>query len=101
MLCTQLHTPAAFKAYLETFPPSIHDALETKYAAPSSEIDFINAPASRLIADQIFVDPAWEQALAMSGTKHAESGKECKVFLYRCRAQVDRISRGPVKLGVM
>jgi hypothetical protein len=103
---TQLHTEAAFRAYVSSLNPSIQPAVLAKYLPtphppPTSSPDYINAPASRVLADQIFVDPAFEHASLLSEVPHHASGKKLSVWKYRCRAQVDRISKGPVKTGVM
>lgn len=95
----QLHTPEAFAGYLSTFPASVQPALAAKYTDTPGDAEDVyqNCAGAKLLADQLFVLPVWDQAVALS----AHGSERARVWMYRCRAQVDRISRGPIKLGAM
>lgn len=102
----QFNTASAFETHLANFPSHLHSALRAKYLAPFNGVhppqtSLTEAPMSRLLADHLFVDPAWNMAKALSGTANRKSGKKATVWMYRCNAEVDRISRGPAKCGAM
>ncbi|KAL8278728.1 hypothetical protein RQP46_008797 [Phenoliferia psychrophenolica] len=95
-----------FKVFVQrTFPPALHDGIIAHYlptpTPASAEVDYRTAPGTRVISDYLFVHPAYKLAKTLSGRKHASSGKECKVWKYRMRTEVDRISKASVKLGAM
>ncbi|ORY81845.1 Alpha/Beta hydrolase protein [Leucosporidium creatinivorum] len=105
-LGNSFNSATAFEAHLSHFPSRLHSSLRAKYLAPFNGVhppqtSLIDAPMSRLLADHLFVDPAWDMAKALAGTENRKSGKKAKVWMYRCKAEVDRISRGPVKCGAM
>ncbi len=100
-------THAGFSAYISRFPASISHPYAAQFPeshphfltpatlAEAVDHDFINAPASHVMAQEIFIRPARRLAEAMS-TK----GK-CDVYVYRCRSVVDRVSLAPFNLGSM
>ncbi|GAA6053284.1 hypothetical protein JCM3770_006665 [Rhodotorula araucariae] len=95
-----LLTPAAFAAYLSQFPTALQPRLKTLYLPPSGEhpepgtCALTEAPASRLLADQVFVHPVWDQACALASA--------AKVFLYRLRTGPSSLRTHPVasQLGI-
>ncbi|BGP42356.1 hypothetical protein JCM10449v2_006361 [Rhodotorula kratochvilovae] len=110
-----LLTPAAFAAYLSQFPPSLHAAIKAAYLPPSGvhpalgECALKDAPASRLLADQIFVHPVWDQACALSSpapspspSSSSSAAAAAKVFLYRLRTGPSSLRSHPVasQLGI-
>lgn len=94
-----------FSGYISRFPDEIKSEYETRFPSTSplfvapadlaTASDYLTTPASIAMAEQLFIRPARRLAESMS-----ESG-ECKVYLYRCREVVDRISTTPVNLGSM
>lgn len=54
-----LHTPAAFEAYISSFPSTLQESIKVKYPFPASvegeAPNFITNPASLLLRDQLFV----------------------------------------------
>lgn len=112
LLLFQLSTPAAYEVYLTaSFPPALIPTLLAKYPfhaprdpALSPPDDILRNPASLLLRDQLFVNPAWDLCVALSGGKSGGKGMgEGKgVWLYRCREVVERLSKGgKVDLGSM
>ncbi|SCV72811.1 BQ2448_4348 [Microbotryum intermedium] len=100
----KLNTPAAFDGYVANVLPGFKAQIDKKYlkgAPHPEEVSLVEAPASRLLHDQIFSQPAYEQAQAMASQPNAKSGRLCTVYFYRCRAEIDSVTRGPLKLGSM
>ncbi|SCZ91987.1 BZ3500_MvSof-1268-A1-R1_Chr5-3g08265 [Microbotryum saponariae] len=98
----KMNTPAAFDAYVANRLPRYKAQINKKYlkgAPHPEEVSFVEAPASRLLHDQLFAQPTYDQAKAMASQPNAKSGKPCTVYLYRCRAEIDSVTRGPFKLG--
>ncbi|KAK4693759.1 hypothetical protein P7C70_g8870, partial [Phenoliferia sp. Uapishka_3] len=105
---TQASTPEGFNAFVsKSFPPSTHSALISHYSPPTTDsgseavVDHRTSPTSRLLADLLFTQPAYRLAKTLSSRKEAKSGKESKVWLYRVRTEVERISNSVAKLGAM
>lgn len=53
---------------------------------------------SAILGDQLFVDPAWDQAQALAG-ENDNDRKVDRVYLYRCRAEVDCMTKAAVPVG--
>ncbi|KAM0787293.1 hypothetical protein ACM66B_006526 [Microbotryomycetes sp. NB124-2] len=93
-----LNTPHGFEGYLKNLPASLHDKIRARYlplGGHPEQTSPRDAPAAKVLADSLFVDPTYNQAAALS------RGNRCRVFLYRCRAQVDQMSRGKLAMGAM
>ncbi|GAA5935109.1 hypothetical protein JCM1841_000333 [Sporobolomyces salmonicolor] len=98
----KLTTPEAFEAYLRNFPASLRPAIQAKYVGPPpaehpARPTLLEAPGSKLLSDQIFVNPVWDQAVALAGKE--EEGT--KVWMYRLRTGVKRLLDAGMGLGVM
>ncbi|KAK4051124.1 hypothetical protein OIO90_004865 [Microbotryomycetes sp. JL221] len=95
----KLNSPQGFEGYLKFLPSTIHQDVRQRYLPSNGQhpetCSIIDAPASKILADSLFVDPTYQQAVSLS------QGGRCKVWLYRCRAEVDAISRGSIKMGAM
>lgn len=94
-----------FNAYISKFPTAVKEAYAAAYP-PSffdtiSATDYLNAPVSKVIADQLFVTPARRLAEALSVKPNAKTGEKTKVYLYRCREIVDRLITPELNLGSM
>lgn len=97
-------TYQGFSGYIARFPAAISAAYAARYPATdphfvapeslASATNFTDAPASHVMAEQLFVEPARRLAELI-----AAKGKN--VYLYRCREVVDRISTSPFNLGSM
>ncbi|GAA6041333.1 hypothetical protein JCM8097_007667 [Rhodosporidiobolus ruineniae] len=107
----KLADPTAFHAYVSQFPSSLQPRVLAKYLAPfggthppasDPRIDFTTAPGSKLLADQIFVNPVWDQAVALSGDGKEEQGKGVPTWMYRLTAGVSTLIKySPIKLGIL
>jgi hypothetical protein len=100
----QLTSPEAFAAYLSSFPPFLQSQIRTKYFPEGTSHpppdDFTSSPGSRLLADQIFVNPVFDQAKALSGG--AKGGKSVKTWVYKLTTGVETLLKfSPIKLGIM
>ncbi|GAA5858978.1 hypothetical protein JCM8547_007186 [Rhodosporidiobolus lusitaniae] len=105
-----LTSPPAFAAYLSKFPSSLRPAVAAKYlpsgshppaVEPVSATDFTALPGSKLIGDQIFVNPVFDQAVALSGGKEG-GGNKTKTWVYRLNTGIETLLRfSPIKLGIM
>ena len=76
----------------------MHEPARAKYLPDGGHpetVSIIDAQASKMLAESLFDHPAYNQAVALS------SGKKCDVYFYRCRAEVDRISREEPEFGAM
>ncbi|GAA5859341.1 hypothetical protein JCM1840_004570 [Sporobolomyces johnsonii] len=99
----KLTTPEAFAAYVANFPASLRPKIREKYVG-EAEVEhperptLVEAPGSRLLSDQIFVNPVWDQAVALAGERE---GKGTKVWMYRLRTGVRRLLDAGFGLGVM
>ncbi|KAK4048288.1 hypothetical protein OIV83_004809 [Microbotryomycetes sp. JL201] len=94
----QLNSPKGFEGYLKFLPSNIHDDIRAQYLPPGGhpeQVSIIDAPAAKVIADSLFVDPTYDQAVSLS------KGDKCRVYLYRCRAIVDQMSKGALETGAM
>lgn len=101
----QVIKPGSVEKYIAQLPPPMKAPLMALYPeSPSLSDDqdrqIIEAPVSRLLADQIFEMPALHMAHSLSRPS-ARSGRPCDVYLYRNRAEVDKVSRGILKFGSM
>lgn len=101
----QLTSLEAFQAYLLHFPPPLRSQIANKYFPSGSTHpapdDFTTSPGSLLLADQIFVNPVWDQAVALSGGEN-EEGKKVKTWMYRLTTGVEMLLKfSPIKLGIM
>ncbi|GAA6013666.1 hypothetical protein JCM10207_004809 [Rhodosporidiobolus poonsookiae] len=104
----KLTHPAAYAGYVSQFPSSLQPAIHAKYLRPFSgthpapddpALDLTTAPGSHIIADQVFVNPVWDQAVAMSGRN--EKKRETRTWMYRLETGVENVTKySPVKLGV-
>lgn len=104
MMMQPLLKPEGFNAYISKFPTATREAYAAAYP-PSffdtlSPTDYLNAPASKVIADQLFVMPARRLAEAMV-KPNATTGEQPKVYLYRCREMIDRLITPELNLGSM
>lgn len=94
-----------FSNYISKFPTATKEAYAAAYPASFfstiSPTDYLNAPVSKVIADQLFVVPARRLAEALSVKSNARSGERTKVYLYRCREVVDRLITDTLNLGAM
>ncbi|GAA5904828.1 hypothetical protein JCM6882_003216 [Rhodosporidiobolus microsporus] len=111
----KLNHPEAFDAYLTQFPSAAQPAIRAKYLAPfpnsahppAAEVDFTTAPGSRLLADQVFVNPVWDQAVALTTPREGaegegEEGRAVRTWMYKLRTGVETLLKfSPIKLGIM
>ncbi|GAA5824011.1 hypothetical protein JCM11251_003379 [Rhodosporidiobolus azoricus] len=113
----KLNHPQAFDAYLTQFPSSVQPLIREKYLSPfpggthppADQLDFVTAPGSRLLTDQVFVNPVWDQAVALAGAgggaragEEGEGRKGVKTYLYKLRTGVETLLKfSPIKLGIM
>ncbi|GAA6009118.1 uncharacterized protein JCM10292_005326 [Rhodotorula paludigena] len=105
-----LLTPEAFTAYTSQFPSSLRPRIAEKYLAPfgglhpsTPSVPLTALPGSRLLADQIFVHPVWDQACALSSPPASSRGHAPTVWLYRLETGVSSLLEHPVAkhLGIM
>lgn len=107
----QLYKTDKLDTFISDLDPSIQKAARSKYGVPSpvaggdAEVDKLNLidiAGSNLIKDQLFVTPVWKLAIALT-TDHPNTMelKTPKVWMYRCRATVDRIARFGTNYGAM
>lgn len=99
-------TPAAFSAYISSFPASLQETIKSHYPFPSSTsedspINYLTTPASLLLRDQLFVNPAYDLVKTITSTVNSKSGKKVNAWFYRCRATIEVLSRNKVDLGAM
>lgn len=100
----QLNNSTGFEGHVARFPSPAQAPIKAKYLAPfdgrhPKETTIIDSPMSRILGDHLFVDPAWQQTKALAGDNEKGSKME-RVWLYRCRAEVDRMSKGVVPGGL-
>ncbi|GAA5897131.1 uncharacterized protein JCM6883_006590 [Sporobolomyces salmoneus] len=89
----KLAKPENFDQWINKFPSSTVKAIKKKYLGgrfagvhpEEGKCELKDLPGSKLLADQIFVNPVWDLAKAVS-----EKGRT-KVWLYRVRTGVDMI----------
>lgn len=84
----RLNTPQGFDGYTKNLPEALQSRVRERYLGgqPHPEtVSLIDAPATKLLSDQLFADPVYNQALAM-----ASQPNKCRTWVYRCRATVVR-----------
>ncbi|GAA5944766.1 hypothetical protein JCM10213_009214 [Rhodosporidiobolus nylandii] len=104
----KLTHPAAYAGYVSQFPPSLQTRINEKYLSAwggshpppdAPGLDFTTTPGSKLLADQIFVNPVWDQAVALSQN---DGRNKCRTWLYRLRTGLETLLKfSPVKLGIL
>jgi carboxylesterase type B len=107
-LFQQLTTPGSTDKYLAALPPNLADRLappiRAMYPEPpgfaNSLRPYVDAPVSRIIADQVFEMPAFHLARCLS-RPNAKTGNPCKVYMYRFRPELDKLWEGKFKFGSM
>ncbi|GAA5980054.1 hypothetical protein JCM11641_008272 [Rhodosporidiobolus odoratus] len=105
----KLTAPEAFSAYVSQFPPATQARIREKYLAPfdgehppadSPLLDYTTAPGSRVLSDQVFVNPCWDQAVALAGD--GGEGRGMKMWMYKLRTGVETLLKfSPIKLGIV
>lgn len=112
-----LTDPHKFERWIERFKPETAKRARDKYLVSKDDDDkkgtgtcpVKDLPGSRLLADQIFVNPVWDLAKsivsAASSSSTAAGGEKKggrKVWMYRLRTGVEAILKNsPVQLGIM
>lgn len=87
----KLSIPSNFDEWINRFSSEIQEKARSKYLAPfggrhpkEGECELRRLPGSKLLSDQIFVNPVWELAKAVRG-------KGRRVWMYRLRTGVKNI----------
>lgn len=99
-----LTTLDAGRQWIEHYPSPLREQLEQKYfAADTATVTNVltDSPASKILRDQFFVNPAFEQATALASNKNRQTGKGCTVWKYRVRSEIDCLSRRVHPLGAL
>lgn len=86
VLGLRLNSPGGFDGYVNALPRGLQERVRARYLGgkPHPEhVSIVDAPATKLLSDQLFTDPVYNQAIAL-----ASHPNKCRVWVYRCREQV-------------
>lgn len=101
----RLTTPEVIDEWISQYSESVQAQVRAKFPIPPTNVMqdqkrvFLESPGGQIFMDEYFVGPAFEQADALAGTKNVETGKPCRVYMYRVRCEMDALSHGKVDLG--